>query len=299
MDRSREDRGRGEAVPTESRLTLDRARRNKRRSAPLRERAPSPRAVVISCSRILRRLAPVMFLLALGGSAAYGARAGWHFLMTSPRFAVTHVDVRGAHAMSPDAIRERAPITLGENIFQIDLTKIDAALADEPWIASVTSSRELPHGILIEVHERVAAAAVLLDGIYLADAEGRLFKRAHGDEAASLPVITGLTRDDVSHDPDSAGARIRAALAALATWGDSRPKLGELHVDVRRAVTFYTFDDAVAIFLGSASGDALAARLDDFDAAWAALTPDERARARAIHLDLDSRPDHVTVAFAK
>ena len=48
-----------------------------------------------------------------------------------------------------------------------------------------------------------------------------------------------------------------------------------------------------------ADGDRLTAKLATFDAAWAALSPDERHQARAIHLDHDTRPDHVTVDFAR
>lgn len=266
---------------------------------PIRERVPSGRAVVIACGRALRRLAPLVFLLALGGGAAYGARAGWHFFMTSPRFAVTHVDVVGAHAMSADEVRADAPVHLGDNVFQVDLAAIDAALAQEPWIAGVAARRDLPHGVVIEVRERQAAALVALDAMYLSDDQGRLFKRARADEGVGLPVITGLTRDDVTADDAAAADRIRHGLAVLAAWGTARPAIGEIHVDPQGAVTLYSFDSAVAIRLGTADGTALAARLDTFDAAWASLSSDERSRARALQLDLDSRPDQVTVAFSR
>jgi len=67
------------------------------------------------------------------------------------------------------------------------------------------------------------------------------------------------------------------------------------HLDPHGAVTLHTYEPAIAIQLG-ALGPELADRMHTFDTAWAGLSDAERARARAIHLD--TRPDHVTVAFA-
>ena len=73
-----------------------------------------------------------------------------------------------------------------------------------------------------------------------------------------------------------------------------RPAIGEVHVDAHGAITLHTYDQATAIQLGTADA-AVTSRMETFDSVWAQLTDSERARALAIHLD--SRPDHVTVAF--
>jgi hypothetical protein len=128
-----------------------------------------------------------------------------------------------------------------------------------------------------------------------------VFKRARLDagEGEGLPIVSGLARDAYATDPADAAARVRDALATLARWQDAgRPRIGELRLEGERQ-TLFTYDDAIAIRLGATAGERLAARLATFDAAWAALTPDERDRARAIHLDQATRPDHVTVAFAR
>jgi cell division protein FtsQ len=306
MDRSRREGARSD-VPSESKLTLGGARRsNRRRSASLRERLPEARQVPVrigvACGRILRRGAPLLVVLAIAGGLGAGAVAGWRFLTTSPRFAVERIEVSGTQTLTADQIRALAPVAPGDNVFRVDLDAVEARLEREPWIAAATVRRRLPHTIEIEVRERTAAALVELDALYLADATGVVFKRARLDlgEGADLPVVTGLGRDEYRAVPDEGAARIRRALAALAVWSESsdRPAVGEVRVD-GQGLTLYTYEDAVAIRLGGAEGDRLLARLDTFDAAWSALTPDERSRARAIHLDLDTRPDHVTVAFAR
>ena len=287
------------APPRASRLAV-RKRNNRRRSAPLRSRLPGPRQLADACGRALRRAVPAM--LALVGVAAVGGGAWWlhQFVTHSPRFAVTRIEIRGTHELDPDAVRARLPFRPGANVFTADLGRAERLLDAQPWIAEAHLRRELPHTIVVDVRERVAAAIVDLDGLYLADADGKVFKRAATEvgEGAGLPVVTGLGRDAYAADPAAAAADIAHALAALDAWRAEagRPAVAEVHVD-RRGLTLYTYDDAIAIRLGDADGDALAARMRTFDRAWAALRPDERARTRAIHVDDHVRPDHVTVAF--
>ncbi|MCA9676492.1 MAG: FtsQ-type POTRA domain-containing protein, partial [Myxococcales bacterium] len=262
-----------------------------------------PRRTVVACGRTLRRSLPTLLALAAAGAVGTGLWAGYRFVTTSPRFAVTSIEVTGTHELSADEIRARIPLALGENVFRADLDAVEARLEAEPWIADADVSRHLPHTISIAITERTAAAVVDLGGLYLAGADGVPFKRARLDrgEGAGLPVVTGLDRDTFRADPTAAAARVRHALATLATWtaDGHRPAIGEIRIDARHDTTLFTYDDAVAIRLGAADGDRLTAKLATFDAAWAALSPDERHQARAIHLDHDTRPDHVTVAFAR
>ena len=92
---------------------------------------------------------------------------------------------------------------------------------------------------------------------------------------------------------------MRDALAALADWraaSPARPAIGEVSVDPFGALTLHTYDRGTAIHLGQLGTPELAMHMHTFDAAWAELTDAERDHTRAIHL---TRPDHVTVAFAK
>ena len=66
----------------------------------------------------------------------------------------------------------------------------------------------------------------------------------------------------------------------------------------QHGATLFTYDDAVAVRVGDAAGLELTTRLRRFDAAWAAMSADERRRARAVHVDSDTRSDLVTVSFA-
>ena len=100
-------------------------------------------------------------------------------------------------------------------------------------------------------------------------------------------------------------------MAALQAWRsvEDRPSIGEVHLDAHGALTLVTYEQAITIQLGDVD-DALAGRMQTFDATWAELSASERARARAIHFssrgaaqrdesgDTGASADQVTVAFA-
>ena len=284
-------------IPRVSRLVL---RPNKRQSQPLRERLPTARECLDGCGRAIRRAVPAMVALLCASAIGAAGWAGWRFLTTSPRFAVTAIELQGAHALTRDETLALLPFGTGVNVFRIDTGAAEAALRGHPWVKDVEVRRELPHTVVVEVEERAPVAVVAADGLYLVEADGTPFKKAELDrgEGAGLPIVSGVPRTLFAEAPDQARARIRHALAVLDAWkqGD-RPAPGEVRVDAGGA-TVYTWDDAIAVRLGAAADDALAPRLARFDAAWAALSPEERRRTRAVHVDNDVRSDLVTVSFA-
>lgn len=279
-------------------------RPNRRRTSPLVARLPRPGEVLDACGRALRRSGPTLAVLAVIAAVAGGLVLGHRFLTTSRRFAVADIEVRGSTVLTADEVRALLPIARGDNVFRAATGDAEDTLRALPWVASARVRRELPHTIVVEIEERTPAALVAADDLYLVDAHGRPFKRAALDrgEGKGLPVVSGVPRDLYSRAPDEAAARVRRGLAVLRAWGNAsepgsvRPAAGEVAVDARGA-TVFTYDDAVAVRLGAAEGDELALRLARFDAAWTALGPDERARARAIHVDNDTRTDLVTVSF--
>lgn len=305
MDRSRRGTGKGnekpaQQPPSSSRLVVKARPNRKRREGSVWSRLPRPPVIADACGRALRRSVPALIgagvLVAIGGTAW----AGYRFVTTSPRFAITTVEVRGNQQLSRDAVLASLPARVGDNMFATSLDEVVAELRTNPWIASASAHRELPHTLVVEVRERVPAAIVQFNGLYLVDADGHPFKRAElaVDDGAGLPIVTGLDRTAYVADPAGTAAAIRNALGALARWRTEpeRPSIGEVHLDPHGALTLVTYENAIAIQLGTLD-DGLGLRMQTFDATWAELSPSERARARAIHLD--ARPDHVTVALAK
>jgi hypothetical protein len=274
------------------------------------QRVPKP--TFDGCRRALRRSLPAIAGMALLGAIGGSGYAGYRFVTTSSRFAIDDIQIRGNHHLTLDQVRQTLPVAVGDNVFTTDLDTVVRGLRGNPWVQSAEAHRILPHTIVIEVREHEAIAIADLGGLYLVDATGHPFKRAaiDRDDGAGLPIITGLDRTAFAADPEATARLIASGLGALETWHSegARPAIGEVHFDPHGALTLHTYDEAIAIQLGIPELDrsdftpprgrafGLAARMRTFDAAWAELTESERARARAIHLD--TRPDHVTVAFA-
>lgn len=261
---------------------------------------PKPPVIADACGRALRRSLPGLIgagvLVAVCGTAF----AGYRFVTTSPRFAITTVEVHGNQQLETDEVIASLPARVGDNMFATSLDEVVAELRQNPWVAGAEAHRELPHTIVVNVREHVPAAIVSLGGLYLVDEHGLPFKKAElgADDGAGLPIITGLDRAGYLANPASTAATIRGALGALARWRaePERPSIGEVHLDTHGALTLVTYEQAISIQLGTLD-NGLGLRMQTFDATWAQLSPSERTRARAIHLD--ARPDHVTVAMTK
>ncbi len=297
MDRSRQ----GAAPPPRaSRLTIRPQPKTNRRRQPtlsLWERLPKPAIVVDACGRALRRSLPALAALGVLVAISGTAWAGYRFVTHSPRFAIEQIELRGNHHLGDDQARALLPIHVGDNVFEAGLDSMVHELRANPWVERADAHRVLPHTVVIEIREHEPVAFAELGGRYLVDASGHPFKRVEandGDELR-LPIISGLDRTAYLADPEATAKTITGALAALAEWrkGD-RPGVDEVRVDPHGALAFRS--GASTIELGLVEQD-LAARLRTFDAAWGELSDDERTRARAIHLD--TRNDHVTVAFTQ
>lgn len=281
-------------VPAASRLTI-RSRKNRKRGG--NGPAVSAKQVVVTCGRVLRRSLPALVACGIAGGLAAAGFYGYRAVTTSPRFAITDIEIRGAHHADVDALRARLATKLGDNVFRADLGADQRAVLADPWIAAAQVSRTLPHTLVVEVVERTAVAVVDLGGLYLVDASGHPFKRAHVErgDGVGLPIITGLDRDTFAASPDRTASLVHQALAALADWKSAadRPAIGEVSIDPFGALTLHTYEHATAIALGNHDAG-LGDRLRAFDATWTSLSDTERERARAIHL---TRHDHVTVAL--
>lgn len=281
------------------------ANRTVRQRRPWRTRLPSVGDVQGALGRAARRMAPLLILLAACALLTALVVNGSHWLRTSPRFAISELAITGnarvTRAQILDAL-DRAGIAPGANVFGVSPAAVERLLERDPRIASVRARRVLPDRITIEITERQPVAIALVDGTpYLVEGNGRPFKRARLDtgEADGLLVISGIGRKVWGADPDAAAALIRDALAVTATYqrNQDRPAIGELHVD-RNGTTLYTLEGAVGVRLGAARGPELDARLARLDVIWTALSTEERAAARTIHLDSVARPDRVTVGMA-
>jgi len=263
--------------------------RNRRRidKDPAAERAKLRRAAALA----LPSLAAV-------ASVALVALASWRFGWKGELLRIRELRFEGLSRVSAGELRELSPVREGDHLLFADVDALTAALQRHPWVAAVEVRRTLPPALEIAVTERRGAALVDLDGLYLLDEHGRVFKRATPGDGLDLPLVTGVAREDFVERQAELEPLLAGALALADRWVErglaQRAVLSEIHVDPDWGVTLYAGDEGTEVRLGS--GD-IPAKLERLERVLAALAA-EGNKPETIHLDNRRRPDWVTVRLA-
>lgn len=167
------------------------------------------------------RTAAVFALLAAIVAAtllfAYGARqTGRLAFAANPLFTLRRLDFVSDGRMSPDLIRDYARVRAGQNLFDVDLREIRAALAAVPLVKDATVARRLPDGLTIRVTERTPLARVTMPGTGLTlavDREGHVL--GPGSASPALPAIGGLAEPGLRPGMRLSDPKAAEALALL------------------------------------------------------------------------------------
>ena len=232
-------------------------------------------------------------MVAVLALSAVGIRAGHQWLTTTSRFGAREVTVTGTVRTTRDEVLDAARISSTRNVLSIDTERTASAVERLPWVEHASVARHLPGRVVLTIVEREATAVVAAGGLYLASADGTLFKRALSGDPVDLPVVTGITREDFERDPDAAREWVRDALALLADL-DATALAGRLHVDeVHRETTgdLALVAGGTYVWLGRGPYRAKIARLRVVLAELAR----HNLAAGEIHLESDRHPERVTV----
>ena len=279
-------------TPGNRRVARPQAEEQKARSAM----APPPSRTL---QRVLSALRTLVGVLLVAGTSIGVAWVARRHVMSSPRFGIVEVVVVGNEHRAAGAIVAESGIAIGANVFVADLDEARGRILADPWMADATLSRRLPGTILVRVTERKAAALAALGDTFLTTADGEPFKKLQpGDppeEVADLPLVTGLRPEAMTEDPEGSRRTIRRAIDLAAEFGHNplskRSPLQEVHVEVDGAFSLVVGRSAMQLVLGSPP---FRRKLDQ--AARVVAELDKRgAKADAIMLDNDTRPDRVVV----
>ncbi len=250
---------------------------------------PSPPSRVLP---VLRTAFGVILVAGVSVAVAWVAR---RHVMTSSRFAVSHVEVDGAERRTPETVVAESGIAVGANVFSLDLDAARARVLADPWIAEATLARRLPGTIFVQVVERRPAALVALGDTFLATAEGEPFKKLEPGDPVDLPFVTGLRPENLTDDREGVFRTLRRAIDLAAEYErgplERRAPLEEVHVGADGALTVVVGHGGTQLVVG---GPPFRRKLDQAARVFAEL--DKRgARADAIMLDNDARPERVVV----
>jgi cell division septal protein FtsQ len=193
-----------------------------------------------------------------------GLAAGVHWLLTSPRFAVRAVEVRGTSRLRTEQVLAAAGIRPGTNLWRIDPTAVIARVEALAEIRRAEMVRELPNRVALQVEERRPFTLVSGGRLHWLDEEGRLLGEARRAVAPPVPVISGLTDEEIAAMRRAPSARADQAIALirtlLRTGSTLVSEISEIDVSRHEGPVLYTVD-GIEVRLGAEDWDARLARL--------------------------------------
>lgn len=115
-------------------------------------------------------------------------------VMLSPFFNIKWFDVSGNELVSASQIKNATGVTLGHNMFKINIKKTKNLIKKIPYIEDVNIYRKLPDGIRIKVTEREKFGYIRLEsGDIIIDKDGRVLELAGKDyDYTSLVEVKGF-----------------------------------------------------------------------------------------------------------
>ena len=187
------------------------------------------------------------------------------WLTTSPRFSVEAIDVRGASRVPVARILAAAAIAPGANLWTIDSRAVITRIEGMPEIRRADLVRELPNRVTIVVEERRPFTLVHAGRLHWMDEDGRVLGEEARAVAPEVPVISGLTEDELASMRTSPGPKARAAIAlirALLRSGSAlTAEISEIDMSRAEGPVLYTVD-GVEVRLGAEEWDERLARLE-------------------------------------
>jgi cell division protein FtsQ len=221
-------------------------------------------------ARRRRRPRPIRWLWAVAAGSLIVATAvvvvlGGHWMLTTPRFAVVAVDVRGASRVPATRVLEVAGIARGTNLWRIDPDRVRARLEALPEIRRADVVRELPNRVSIVIEERRPFTLVHAARLHWLDEDGRVLGEERHAVATEVPVISGLSEDELATMRTAPGPRARAAItlirALLRTGSALAGEISEIDMSRPEGPVLYTVD-GVEVRLGSEEWEERLARLE-------------------------------------
>lgn len=194
--------------------------------------------------RRVRKAALALSFLLLTALAVYS-------FLRSGLFAVREITVNGSAQVSAETVRALSGIKPGQNIWDIDLTQAEARIRRNPWIKSVTVSRQLPNVVRIEIGERRPVALIAYQTAYVEiDEAGVALDISPSLINRELPLITGpLVTRVVLGQQVAAPGLLDGIRAVLPLSQDIVRQISEVNVGADRTLTMILLN-GVRVYLG-------------------------------------------------
>ncbi|MEP6808752.1 MAG: FtsQ-type POTRA domain-containing protein [Chthoniobacterales bacterium] len=248
----------------------------------------------------------VLTLLACG-SLVFGVRYGAKKLFfENPDYRLSKIEFQTDGTLQREEVLEAAALREGENIFSVNLARVQASLVQLPQVDEVQVVRKMPAEIDIQIVERKPVAWILSghrvssvvaseDG-YLIDGRGVLMRvKKLLPEYLGLPTITGATNETLQAGKTAQSFEVKAALELLrlSTRSFMQTRFQMREIDVSRGYCLLATDkNRTRVMFGFDNLDAQLQRLEKL----LAFTDDSRQELETVNLLVQR---NIPVTFGK
>ena len=191
--------------------------------------------------------------------------AGVAWLLTSPRFAVTTIDVEGASRVPVERVRTAVAVAAGTNLWRIDPAAIVERVEAVPEVRRAEVIRRYPNHVTVRVEERRPFTLVHAGRLHWLDEEGRVLREAREAVAPPVPVVSGLDEAELVSIRTAPRPRARDAIALirvlLRSGSALTAQISEIDMSRGEGPVLYTID-GVEVRLGTEDWDERLARLE-------------------------------------
>jgi cell division protein FtsQ len=193
-------------------------------------------------------LATMVSLLLLGFSL-------YRYFQHSGQMSIGEVKIMGCVNILESDLLDLARVDFRSNLLNLDLQEVSSRLARHPWVEKARVKRDFSgKALIIEVQERVPRALILLEGLYLVDRNGEIFKKAELQEKLDFPILTGLSLQGWKQKDPQAMGLIRQAMDLLDHLERGKvfhlQEVSEIHLSPKDGLTLYMLQGGVPIRFG-------------------------------------------------
>ena len=115
----------------------------------------------------------------------------------APTFNIVSIVAESGENVSSQEILDKAQISIGENIFRINDTKIKNSIEMLSYVRKAKIYRKLPNTIILKVEERIPYANIkYLESFAITDKYGYVLEITGENTKSDLPIIYGINSED-------------------------------------------------------------------------------------------------------
>jgi cell division protein FtsQ len=149
-----------------------------------------------------------------------------NFVLVSPYFSVKNIVVTGNAAVPKEDIIKLTGIEPGQNIFKLNLVKVQYQIKENPLFDKVCVKRCLPDKVEIQVEERRSAAFLNIKGdFYLVSESGVIFKKLSSVIYENLPIITNVNLKNIILGSETNSFELNMGLKVIKDIKSVQPEL--------------------------------------------------------------------------